>query len=135
MNCRGLANFEKRRDVFHLFKCKQYSKCCFQDVHFTNNTEAIVRAEWGLECYFNSFKSNSRGVAILFNNNFEFKVHSSKLDNNGNMLALDIEIDELRITLVNIYGPNNDSPSFFDDLSEVIKPSCNCLWGLEFNSR
>jgi hypothetical protein len=32
---------------------------------------------WRFECFFSSFSSNSRGVAILFNNNFEFKVDNS----------------------------------------------------------
>ena len=43
------------------------------------------------------------------------------MDELGNRLALDIEIDDIRITLININGPNNDSPSFYDDLKDVIK--------------
>ena len=37
----------------------------------------------GYECYFSSFTSNSRGVAILINNNFEFKAFREKKDLNG----------------------------------------------------
>ena len=65
MNCRGLGNFNKRRDVFHFLKNKNYSICCLQDVHFDKNMETAVRNEWGLECYFSSFRSNCRGVAII----------------------------------------------------------------------
>ena len=75
MNCRGLADNAKRRDVLHYLKNKQYSIYCLQDVHWVERMEDQIRAEWGLEwVFFSSFKSNARGVAILFNNNFEYKI-------------------------------------------------------------
>ena len=76
---------------------------------------------WGYECYFSSFASNSRGVAILFNNNFEFKVLKEKRDLNGNYLVLDIEIDKQKLTLLSLYGPNTDSPNFFEQIINVIE--------------
>ena len=33
---------------------------------------------------------------------------------------LDIDIDNQRITLVNLYGPNNDNPSFYEKLQNEI---------------
>ena len=47
---------------------------------------------------------------ILINNNFEQKVKRIKTDNNGNFIMLDMVIDDKEITLVNIYGPDNDNP-------------------------
>lgn len=70
--------------------------------------EQTVRVEWGYETYYSSFASNSRGIAIMFNNNFEFKVHEQLSDNNGNYLVLDISIEGKKITLLTIYGPNED---------------------------
>ena len=64
--------------------------------------------------------SNSRGVCILFNNNFEFKVHAEKKDSGGNLLALDLSIEDNRITLINIYGPNTDSPQFYENVRDVF---------------
>lgn len=55
--------------------------------------EQTVRIEWGYETYYSSFASKSRGIAILFNNSFEFKVHEQISDNSGNYLALDIIIE------------------------------------------
>ena len=120
MNCRGLADHTKRRDVLHFLKSKKHSIYCLQDVHWDKNIESRVRAEWGLECFFSSFKSNARGVAILFNNNFEFNVHRSCNDPNGNFLALHIEVSDMNITLINIYGPNKDEPFFYDGISDTI---------------
>ena len=69
---------------------------------------------------FPSFTSNSRGVAILLNNNFEYKVIQQRRDNSGNMLALSISIDNKMYTLIVIYAPNDDSPDFFHRLFQVI---------------
>ena len=44
----------------------------------------------------------------MINNDFEFKLHRQKKDNEGNLIALDLSIEEHRVTLVNIYGPNTD---------------------------
>ena len=49
----------------------------------------------------------------MLNNTFEYKLYESKIDNTGNCIALDITIKEKRITLITIYGPNNDNPQFF----------------------
>lgn len=49
-------------------------------------------------CVFNAYLSNSRGVAVLFNNNFELKLHRDKKDNEGNTLAVDLSINENRVT-------------------------------------
>ena len=70
--------------------------------------------------FFNSYKSNARGVAIFLNNTFEYKVHQEKRDNDGNLLALDITIEDNRVTIVNIYGPNIDSPEFYEYVREVF---------------
>ena len=47
------------------------------------------------------------------NSTFSFKVHEIVSDKDGNYLILDMIIQEYRITLVALYGPNNDSPGFF----------------------
>ena len=110
----------KRKDVFTYLREKNYSIYCIQDTHFTEDKEFLFRNEWGYECYFNSYKSNSRGVAVLFNNNFEFKVIKEKKDLTGNFLALDLEIEGEKLTLITIYGPNSDSPAFYDQIEETI---------------
>jgi hypothetical protein len=40
--------------------------------------------------FFLSLSSNSKGVAILFNDNFEFKILNEAKDINGNYLILDV---------------------------------------------
>ena len=90
VNCQGLGSVSKRRDVLNFYRKKNYSIICLQDTHFIPELEKYIETQWGYTCFFNSHCSNSRGVAILFNNNFELKIHAEKRDNNGNLLALRI---------------------------------------------
>lgn len=119
-NCRGLGNNQKRRDVLHYFRCKDYQIICLQDIHVKDKLIPYVKAEWGLEAHFSSYNGNSRGVAILFNKNFEFKVNKVIKDHIGNYIILDVSVEGVKITLVNIYGPNQDDPKFFEKVQEKI---------------
>lgn len=121
LNCQGLGDTGKRRDVFHYLKQKKYSICCLQDTHFSNKLEKYVNSEWGYKCYFASFRSNCRGVAVLFSNNFEFKVTNVERDINGNFIIVLFTAFEKEFVLVNVYGPNKDDPIFYKTLKETIK--------------
>lgn len=65
-------------DVFEFYRKKGYSILCLQDTHFITESEPIIESQWGYQCIFNSYKSNARGVCIMFNNNFEFQIHNIK---------------------------------------------------------
>ena len=49
---------------------------------------------------------------ILINNNFEQNVEKVKTDKNGNYIIMDITIQGKRITLVSVYGRNQDNQIF-----------------------
>ena len=125
MNCQGLSSKTKRADTLNFLKSKRYSIYMLQDTHFTNKEENYIRTQWGFDCFFNNFASNSRGVAILLNNNFESKVQRVEKDDSGNFLILDIQIEDNIITLVNIYGPNRDDPEFYKLILSKINDTDN----------
>ena len=84
-NCRGgLSVANKRRDLFQYVRNKKYNIICLQDVHINKQLEPFIKSEWGYDVFFSSFTNSSRGVMILINNNFEFKVEGIKTDKNGN---------------------------------------------------
>ena len=120
-NCRGLGGLDKRRDVLNYIKQKQFSISFLQDTHFTLNDYEQVRSFWGYDIYISPGQSNSRGTAILFNNTFEYHVLNEYKDTEGNLLVLEINMyKKYDILLVNIYGPNNDDPNFFQSVSDII---------------
>ena len=122
LNCRGLNNSIKRKKVFNFLRKKKAQVYCLQDVHFTIDQIQRIKQEWGYrECYISTYRSNSRGTAILFNNNFDFKVRDTIVDEGGNFVALSVAINDTLYTIMNIYGPNVDNPSFFDSIENIIK--------------
>ena len=120
MNCQGLGDFSKCRDVFNFIRQKKYDIYLLQDTHFITKKETYLRTMWGFDCIFDSFSSQSRGVAILFNNKLDYKIHKIKKGNDGNKLVIDITIQERKLTLVNVYGPNRDKPNFYNELKTDI---------------
>jgi exonuclease III len=121
MNCQGLADAKKRRDVFHFLKNKKFSIYLLQDTHFSTKLEKYIRAEWGYDCYFASHNTSSRGVVVLFNNNFEFEVKRVFRDQGGNYILILIKMLGKEFLICNIYGPNRDDPDFYIKLNNKIK--------------
>ena len=102
------------------FKERNPSILCLQDTHLTDNDMRIIKQIWGKEVYLCGNKTNSRGVAILLNNNFEYKVISQNKDRNGNYLNLVLKLSSITLHLITLYGPNNDSPAFFQEIKELL---------------
>ena len=124
MNCRGLACHKKRRDVFNYLRYHLKGNIyCLQDVHWVQSMENRLLSEWGYKLYFSGNKGNSRGTAILFENNFDFSVLNVENDNEGNYTALKINVDGYDFLLICIYGPNTDSPNFFEKISNLVERS------------
>ena len=124
MNCRGLGDLCKRKDVFNYLRDKSASIYCIQDTHFTPNMEKIIQMQWGYEMVSSYGTSNSRGVSILFNNNFEYKLLECNSDKEGNYIMINIEVEhKFTVTILNIYGPNQDNPNFYIDLKNKLDNS------------
>ena len=135
VNCQGLNGKQKRRDVFHYLKNKKHSIYLLQDTHFEEKLEPYIAAEWGYQAFFSSHASNARGVAILFNNNFEFKVKNVYKGNGGNSVMVLVEIKQKDFLFVNVYGPNRDDPDFYSSLNNKVKDfhTENVIFGGDFN--
>ena len=67
-----------------------------------------------------TFRSNARGVAILFGKDVESSIHKKVIDEGGNFIMLDITISKQRLNLINLYKPNEDYPMFLQNLSNHI---------------
>ena len=124
-NVRGLGNNKKRRETFQWLRKKNYSIYMLQEVHCTEKSFETWAAEWGYTALFNGLATNKAGVAILFNNNFTFKVLKQLCDKEGRYIIIDLVVGELTLTICNIYAPNKDDPAFFQNVSEQMT-SFNC---------
>ena len=79
VNCHQLGNVQKRTDIFDYLRQNSIFFVYFliyflHDIHFDPKLEKFVTAEWDFTSYFCLNNTRSRGVTILVNNKFEFKV-------------------------------------------------------------
>ncbi len=134
-NVRGLSNYQKRRKVFNWFNRKSENIIFLQESHSCKEKESIWKAEWGGDIFFSHGSSAARGVCIMFKNNVSKTIHNVIADDKGRYLIIDIDIDGIRFTLANIYGPNDDNPEFYIELIKLIEslPNDNRIIGGDFN--
>ena len=114
LNVGGLGNNKKRRKTFQWLRKKNYSIYMLQEVHCTEKSFETWAA------LFSGLATNKAGVAILFNNNFTFKVLKQLCDKEGRYVIIDLVVGELTLTICNIYAPNKDDPAFFQNVSEQM---------------
>ena len=122
-NCQGLRDKRKRFDVFNYFKKKKANIICLQDTHLTKQDEKLIRHEWNNDLIINGTKTNSRGTLILFDSQFEYKIINVHCDDEGNLINLDIKVSDMKVKLLNIYAPNQDRPTFFEKINDIIHTS------------
>ena len=55
-------------------------------------------------------------MMILINKNVNLNVHIVRNDSQGRWILLNLKVDEKEIWLINLYGPNQDDPYFFENI-------------------
>ena len=74
----------------------------------------------GIFHYFYYFLKLLRtGVAIMFNNNFQFQILKHSADPEGRFIIADRDTGDKIMTLVN-YTSNEDNPAFFRNVSDKL---------------
>ena len=104
--------------------------------HSNLENELKWKSEWGGDIYFSHGTTNSRGVMILFIKEIQHLVHSVQTDEDGRWIMLEVTVDDLHVNIINIYGPNDDNPNFFEEIHKVIsslKNNQNIIVG-DFNT-
>ena len=119
-NVRGLGNKIKREQIFTWLKDNNYTICLLQETHSGTGTHDIWKSDWGNEAFFSGHSNNNEGIGTLLNPNYSFTVRQHTHIVNGRLQALDLLIDDKEITIVNIYGPNNDDITLFNRLEDYM---------------
>ncbi len=119
-NVRGINDNKKRSDLFDWLRKRNIDICLLQETHCSKELENKWGCEWGYTAFWSSHSGRSRGVAILFKNSFQYCLHNKYEDCEGRYIMLDITINNSRLSIINIYGPNTDDPDFFNLLGTKI---------------
>ena len=112
------------------------------DIRLNNNENiadlesAFLNATSNKYVFLHNSTKNKRGTGILLKNSLNTtNMHVFK-DDSENILGLNLTVNENQINLVSIYGPNNDDPIFFRDLSRFLQlyPDCPSIVGGDWNA-
>ena len=134
-NCRGLGGQEKRRDVVNYIKKLDFDINLLQDTHLIPRTIPFFNTLWRGKCYHSCGTVNSRGASILFKPTVQHSIIHEEYCSEGNFIILVCNIFSNTYTIVNIYGPNDDRPTFFEQLYKRLEelPCDNIILGGDFN--
>ena len=123
LNARGIRSFDKRKTIFN-WLCKSGADLCFlQETYSSKEVENIWRKQWKVDMFFSHGSSHSRGVLILVKDQLDFKLLSSRVDDQGGYILLHAMIQDTPFLLINIYAPNKcaEQSEFFKSISNEIK--------------
>ena len=113
LNVNGLGDSDKRRTINNFYR----DKCdilCLQETHSEENTAGIWENEWGGKIYFSHGTSNSRGTSVMFKRGFKGDILDHYTDNDGRFVCCKVLFEGMTVCIASLYGPNKDSPMFFD---------------------
>ncbi|CAM2112915.1 unnamed protein product [Caretta caretta] len=121
------------------FRKGGYSVVFLQETHTDPTAVDSWRLEWGDGVYFSHFTIRQAGVATLFSPNLRPKVLGVTEAVLGHLLHLQIRMEGLMVTLVNIYAPamSLKQPQFYQRVSDFLSTldSHECLvLGGDFNT-
>ena len=73
---------------------KNYSIYCLQDTHFSVKELNYVRPQWRYDVHMSPGTSETRGVTILLDNNFEYSLQRESIHEDGNLIELNIKVQK-----------------------------------------
>ena len=119
LNVRGIANDQKRRAIFDKHR-ENADILILVETHSSTKIENLWENEWGGKIYYSNGTTAARGVMVLVRKNLPFTIQNVETEDTGRLVILDI-IGAKEISLAAIYAPNEDSPSFFENLEQKLK--------------
>ena len=120
-NVNGFGDKDKRGEFFLHIKEANPDIICLSDTRFSPSIHDTIKNETNHFCYFNSLRSNARGVALLIKKTCPIIVESNYQDETGNLLWLTCKFEGNPLLICILYGPNDDSPLFFDAIFNYVE--------------
>uniref|UniRef100_A0A3B3HG32 Endonuclease/exonuclease/phosphatase domain-containing protein n=1 Tax=Oryzias latipes TaxID=8090 RepID=A0A3B3HG32_ORYLA len=103
LNVRGFKNVSKRKAIFLYCEGQVNVNCFFfQETQSNKEDFGFWKSQWG-NIYLSHGSPRSAGGAI-FLHNFDVKIIDHNSDTEGHWLMVNIEVDDTKYILVNIYG-------------------------------
>lgn len=120
-NIKGLGHPVKRKKILSQLKSLKCSVALLQETHLNDLEHKKLKREWINQIFFASCpKSRKRGVAILIHRSNGFTIQKEVKDPQGRYIGTVGTLLGIEITILNIYAPNEEDPSFFTHIASIL---------------
>ncbi len=137
LNVSGLQNKAKRANIFHWLKTQNADIAFIQETHCGSEKDKSQWGnEWGKQTYWTTSSRDTAGVAILFNPNKQYDITNIEIDNEGRWITLEIDLNDNKYRLANLYAPNKGTQrkTFFKSVcKKMIQGNIPVIMGGDFN--
>ena len=128
-NVNGLNTQSKREELLTDLILRKIDIAVVTDSRLNENTVNQLRQNDNYNCISNVLEvteedrrqTTSRGVMILWKAKGLISISELFRSTDGNLLIAQCNLDDKQILIVGIYGPNADTPSFYDRLEEKLE--------------
>ena len=117
---RGIANTEKRRAIFDHYR-NTSDLLILQETHSTPEVEKIWTNEWGGEAFFAHGTSQARGIAVFMTKGLRKQTRNVYNCSEGRTIMFDLIEGGTTITIVAVYAPNSDTPTFYQNIQQKLR--------------
>ena len=115
-NVKGMRKLIKLKQVLNRIKYLKSKIVFIQELHLPATDIIRLTKRWPGQIFHAPFTSSARGVIILIHKSIPFQKSKLIVDTGGRYVIVQGNILSQKINFINVYGPNEDSPSFFEKL-------------------
>lgn len=136
LNVNGLGNPVKRAKIMTKLKKEKTQINFLQETHLTKAEHEKLKKFGYKNTFYSSYtNARKRGVAILMSNVIKFECIKEIKDKEGTYIIVKGKIDQIIITLVNIYAPPGSNKDYFKSLFDTIALEAEgiCICGGDLN--
>lgn len=121
LNVNGLSNPVKTSKVLAKMKKDKIQIIFLQETHMSKNEHEKLKKFGYSNSFFSSCEnSRKRGVVTLISNSLNFELIMEKGDTQGRYVIVKGRIDNILVTLANIYAPPESDRKFFKSLFQTL---------------
>lgn len=131
---RGIRTQIKKTKILNHLNKLNADICLLQETHLTDSELQYLKTKQYDQVFSSTYNSRQRGVSILVHKRLGLNQHTVITDPEGRYVIVNATIYNHNLTIVNVYGPNDDDPSFFHNLFSIIQGSSNIIIGGDFNT-
>ena len=140
LNTRGMNCHSKRNKVFTWLKGMNCNIALLQETYCTQKFIKTFDRGWAGTCWHSTTDStHSRGTCIMISNKVEFNLISKHSSDDGRIILVNIDINDIIYCIVSVYAPNNlkDRKQFISKIEKWVSQfnlnKNNIIIGGDFN--